>query len=176
MAKGEELMARVCAGDAAAFEALVEQYWPVAERVAQGIVKDAQLAQDVAQDVFADIYVQRARYQPRFSFHAYVAAIARHKSIDALRRRGEHPAAMDERVSGAQTPESAFIEDMYRHALLAQVERLPGPQRRILVAYALEGKSYRDVAAEMRISVAQVKIALYRIRKSLRRFRDDWQD
>ncbi len=196
MANGDTLMARARAGDADAFETLVAVYWPVAERVARGLLGDAQLAQDVAQEVFADIYMQRERYTPRFfdddsdaenqgrdtdsgrnpdPFHTYVAAIARHKSIDALRKRGRVPAEWAEAdARDARTPESALIDRMFHGALYAAVEHLPEAQRRMLTAYALEGRSYREIAEELHLSVAQVKITLHRIRKGLRRVRDDW--
>ena len=172
----EELMARVCAGEREAFEALVEAYWPVARRVAYGILGDAGLSEDVAQDCFADLYMQHDRYQPRFSFQAYVAAIARHKSIDLLRRRGNlrlsGPDAEEARDDGS--PESAYIRELYCHTLYAAVENLPERQRRMLKAYALEGASYRQIAAELGITVAQVKVTLHRVRKALRRMREEW--
>ncbi len=178
MTKDQELMARVRDGDPAAFEALVAAYWPVAERVARGIVGDAQLAQDVAQEVFADLYVQRGRYQPRYSVHAYVAAIARHKGIDLLRRRGKPAAALaadQAEPPGPRTPEDAFIARMFRGALYAAVEALPARQRRMLVAFALEGRSYREIAAELGISVAQVKVTLFRVRRRLRQIKEDFE-
>ncbi len=170
-------MARVCAGEREAFETLVETYWPVAHRVAYGILRDEQLAQDVAQDCFADLYMQRERYDPRFSFRAYVAAIARHKSLDLLRRQGKQRlTALDEQHSeGVGSPESAFIEELYRHMLFAVVEHLPERSQRMLKAYALEQRSYQQIAAELGISVAQVKITLHRIRKKLRRAKEDWE-
>ena len=170
-------MARVCAGDREAFEALVEAYWPVARRAAYAILHDAALSEDVAQDCFADLYVHRHRYQPRFSFQAYVAAIARHKSIDLLRRQGSRrPGAHHgQEDCDAGSPESAYIGQLYRHTLLAAVERLPERQRRMLVAYALEGASYRQIADELEITVAQVKVGLHRARGALRRVKEEWE-
>lgn len=171
-----ERMARVCAGDREAFEALVEAYWPVARRAAYVVLRDAALSEDIAQDCFADLYMQRFRYQPRFSFQAYVAAIARHKSIDLLRRRGNYPlcAQFAREDRHAPSPESAYIHEMYRHTLYAAVERLPERARRILVAYALEGASYRRIADELGITVPQVKVTLHRARKALRGVKEEW--
>lgn len=169
-------MARVCAGEREAFEDLVEAYWPVARRVAYGILRDEQLAQDVAQDCFADLYMQRNRYQPRFSFQAYVTAIARHKSLDLLRRQGRFQLTVPEPLNGgdANSPESVFIRDLYRRMLYTAVERLPERQRRMLKAFALQGKTYQQIAAELGITVAQVKITLHRVRKTLRRVKEEW--
>jgi len=160
--------------DETTFEHFVETYWPVAERVARNILGDPQLAQDIAQDVFADIFVQRSRYEPRFTFHAYVAAIARYKSIDLLRRRRLHAVKEPDCTEDLRTPENVIIERMFRGALYTAVEQLPQQQRNILKAYALEERSYREIAAELGLSVAQVKITLHRIRKVLRRVRDEW--
>ncbi|MCL2545136.1 MAG: sigma-70 family RNA polymerase sigma factor [Clostridia bacterium] len=172
-----ERMARVCAGDREAFEALVEAYWPVARRTAYGILRDAALSEDVAQDCFADLYLHRRRYRPRFSFQAYVAAIARHKSIDLLRRReGRRSSVFHGQADpDAGSPESAYIRALYRHTLLAAVERLPEGQRRMLAAYAIEGASYRQIAEELGVTVAQVKAGLHRARRALRRVKEEWE-
>jgi RNA polymerase sigma factor (sigma-70 family) len=168
-------MARVCAGDREAFEALVEAYWPVARRAAYAVLRDAALSEDVAQDCFADLYMQRHRYQPRFSFQAYVTAIARHKSVDLLRRRGEHRLSAHGEREASPSPESAYIRELYRHTLYAAVERLPERARRMLTAYALEGASYRQIADELGVTVAQVKATLHRARKALRRVKEEWE-
>lgn len=176
MLTDEELMARACAGDRGAFEALVENHWPLAERVARGILRDAQLAQDVAQDTFADIYVQRARYRPQYAFEAYVSAIARHKSIDLLRKLAPLRTGLnDTDVAQYQTPEGTIIQQMFHGALLAAVERLPPAHQRMIKAYALEGQSYQAIAQEQGVTVAQVKVTLHRIRKALRRAREEWE-
>lgn len=175
MAKDDAWIAEALSGDPAAFEALVEAFWPVAERVARRMLGDAQLAQDVAQDVFADIYVQRARYQPRFAFHAYVSAIARHKSIGML-RKSVRCEALHEWLGTARTPEDEFVDRMFRGVLYARVERLPEMQRRVFVAYALEDRSYKEIAAALGLTVGQVKIMLHRVRTALRRARNEWND
>ena len=172
-----ERMARVCAGEPEAFESLVEAYWPVVYRTAYGILRDAELSEDAAQDCFADLYMQRHRYQPRFSFQAYVTAIARHKSADLLRKRGNlHPGARGPWKSfDDATPESVYVRKHYMHALYAAVERLPERQRRMLVAFALEGASYRQIAGELGITTVQVRVALHRVRKALRRVKEEWE-
>ncbi len=169
----EEVIDRALNGERAAFEALVEAYWPVAERTAYGLLGDAALSEDVAQDVFADIYMTRARYEKRFSFHAYVAALSRYKSIDLLRRRRPHQTLEDFDAPDQRTPEGIFIENMFLNSLYAAVECLPERQRRMLKAYALEEKPYRDIAAELGVTVAQVKITLSRVRKKLRKICED---
>lgn len=174
----EAMIKQALNGDREAFALLTEAYWPVVERVARGILRDAQLAQDVAQDVFADIYMHRARYEPRFSFHAFAGAVARYKSIDLLRKRGEPAAALDPemRDAAAPTPESAFAVRMFKTALYSAVEQLPEAHRQMLKAYALNSRSYEEIATEMGLSVAQVKVTLHRIRKKLRRLRDEWDN
>ncbi len=170
-------MERVRVGDRQAFERLVEAYWPLARHIALGILGDSHLAEDVAQDCFADIYVQRARYQAAFSFQAYLTAIVRHKSIDLLRRRRPPSLLMvqDTEAQDHRTPESLFVSRMYRNALFGVVEALDPTRRRMLKAYALEGKSYKGIARELGVTVAQVKITLHRVRSLLRRTREEWE-
>ncbi len=152
----EAVIKQALEGDREAFTLLVEAYWPVAEHVAHGILSDAQLAQDVAQDVFADVYMKRARYQPSFSFHAFVSAMARYKSIDVLRKRGKPFVPVDPEMYAAttQTPEGVFVQELFRTALYSAVEKLSDSQRQLLEAYTLQNRSYQEIAAEMKMTVA----------------------
>ena len=80
------LVSKAQAGDAAAFRALVVRYQRKVYALALGIVKDADLAWDVAQEAFVRVHGHLAEFEGKSSFSTWVYRIATHLSIDAVRR------------------------------------------------------------------------------------------
>ena len=81
-----ELVDRARAGDAGAFHTLVVRYQRKVYAVALGIVKDPDLAWDVAQDAFVRVHQNLATFRSDSSFSTWVLRIATHISIDAVRK------------------------------------------------------------------------------------------
>lgn len=171
----QELMALSIRDDRKAFEVLVLRYYQDVIRTAERMGLDKMQAQDIAQDCFADLYVQRGRYQPAFPFRTYLHGMVRHKSIDCLRKagkeelllEGEGEQWMEAQPGREQSPEEAYLKKECRLQLVAQIGQLPKTQRKALYLYAVEGRSYREIAYILQQTVPQVKIAIHRARKRL---------
>src|ERR1700722_19231055 len=86
------LMLRVKRGDRAAFTELVEKYkQPVMNFVYRSLRDEAE-AEDLAQDVFLQVYKSRSRYKQTAKFSTWLFTIARNLCLNELRRRSRHPA------------------------------------------------------------------------------------
>lgn len=171
------LMQRVKNGDQQAFEALVLRHRETALHLAQSLVKDAHLAEDVVQECFADLYLHRSAYRPDFSFSTFLSALVRHKSIDMMRRRKRQPVPYDElpELPGGDTPESLCIRREIYTGLNRTLYDLPEDQRKMLLLFAVHGMDYRQIAKALHMSVPQVKIGLHRIRGKLKKAKEDWK-
>src|SRR5512139_2005528 len=87
-----ELMLRVKSGDSEAFAALVGRYkQPVLNLVAR-MLRDPVESEDVAQNVFLQVYRSAHRYQTSAKFTTWLFTIARNLCLNELRRRSRHPA------------------------------------------------------------------------------------
>lgn len=173
-----ELMRRTALGDEEAFACLVERNRPRAERLALAILHDSALAQDAVQDCFVKVYLLRHEYRTDFTFQAYLNALVRNRCIDELRRRRRHPllpltAEAAEPPVEDNSPEALYLNRERRLTLLEQVRRLSAEDRELLTRFADGQQSYRDICRDMRLTMAQVKIRLYRIRKRLKNGRDE---
>src|SRR5436305_5171737 len=88
----EELLARFCKGQTEAFGALVRRY----ERELYGYLRrylgDNNLADDVFQNTFLQLYVKSGKYEEGRPVRPWLYTIATHQAIDALRRNGRHQA------------------------------------------------------------------------------------
>ncbi|MDD3336436.1 MAG: RNA polymerase sigma factor [Eubacteriales bacterium] len=177
MQTDEELMHAVRLGDTAAFTLLVTRHRSHATLYAKGILGDDGLAEEVVQDCFVKIYLLRQQYRHGFSFKAYLYTLVRRRCIDLLRKRRVPTlplSAMTEPES-EETPEEIYLKGEARLGLLYAIESLSDEERRLLLQYGYEQKSYQEIAKANRLITAQVKIRLHRIRKKLdkRRKQDD---
>src|SRR5438105_13612821 len=80
------LVARVRAGDRAAFGVLAERYAGVARRVARAVLGDPDDADDAAQDALLSALVKLDQYDPRRPFGPWLSRIVPHAATDARRR------------------------------------------------------------------------------------------
>jgi RNA polymerase sigma-70 factor (ECF subfamily) len=134
------------------------------------------LAEDAVQECFADLYLHRSSYRPDFSFSTFLGALIRHKSIDILRKLKHQPFPVQEmpEIKEVETPESLCIRKEIYTGLNRALNELPSDQREMLLLFALHGMDYQQIAKELHKSIPQVKIGLHRIRKKLKKAKEDW--
>ena len=173
----EERMLAVKSGDMAAFEDLVERWYERATRYAYALLSDADAAEEAAQDCFAALYIKRHQYDSSLAFENYFKALLRHKCIDMLRAKKRSPAlpALEAEALSDESSENRLVNKLFQESLAGVILSMPEAQRDLLIAYAIEGKSYKELAKAFHLSVAQIKIRLHRIRKQLKQFKEEWQ-
>src|SRR6266699_222203 len=86
------LMLRVKQGDAAAFTQLVDKYKQPVMNLAYRTLRDLTEAEDLAQNVFVQVYKSAQRYQPTAKFSTWLFTITRNLCLNEIRRRSRHPA------------------------------------------------------------------------------------
>src|ERR1700678_917438 len=86
------LMLRVKRGDRAAFTELVDKHKQPVMNFIFRMLHDEAEAEDLAQNVFLQVYKSRARYKQTAKFSTWLFTIARNLCLNELRRRSRHPA------------------------------------------------------------------------------------
>ena len=86
------LMLRVKQGDAAAFTELVEKYKQPVINLAWRTLRDQTEAEDLAQNVFVQVYKSAERYRASAKFSTWLFTITRNLCLNEIRRRSRHPA------------------------------------------------------------------------------------
>jgi RNA polymerase sigma-70 factor, ECF subfamily len=178
-----DLMLRVQRDDAAAFTALVREYWPQVFGRFFRLLHDRHEAEDLSQEVFLRIYRHRKRYQPRAKFATWLFHIADNVARNALRTRQRHPclpldslgpwdslnAGADRRVPDAGESPSDPVERVELARLVrAAVSTLGNRQRTALVLFQFKERSCAEIAVEMSMTPKAAKSLLYRARNELR--------
>ncbi|BAQ45070.1 MULTISPECIES: sigma-70 family RNA polymerase sigma factor [Methylobacterium] len=169
-----DLIALVATGRQDALRALYDRTAPKLFGLILRIVRDRGAAEDVLQDAYLRVWQGAAGYAPEAGRPmAWLAAIARHRAIDLVRRRGEvtMPAGEDDeedwlaRIADPRDSEAEFLD---RDALLACLGRLEPAQRDCIVLAYCEGLSREELAARYDRPVNTVKTWLHRGLASLR--------
>lgn len=184
-----ELMARVAAGDADAFEPIVERYQRRLFGYFLSLVDDPAAAADLAQDTFLRAYRAAGRYRDEGRFEAWLFRIAAnlvrsdrrraarrgpHVSLDAVspgasESRGAAPALRDGGVDAAgAAPDVSAWRSEVRDALQRALPRVPLPFRQAVLLRDLEGWSYREIAEMLGVEEGTVKSRAHRGRQRLR--------
>jgi RNA polymerase sigma-70 factor (ECF subfamily) len=176
------LVARAKDGDAEAFRALVVRHQRKVYAVALGIVKDPDLAWDVAQEAFVRVHQHLPEFKGESAFSTWVLRIASHLSIDLLRkeRAGARTKLEDVRESDLEDAAdgvlaSALGNDPQRGALRRELagkigealDQIPAAHREILVLREVEGLSYEELAERLEIPKGTVMSRLFHARKKM---------
>lgn len=151
------------------FELGIVAELPVMLRYARALTRDDTTAEDLVQDAMVLACQRRETFHEGRSFRTWLCAIVHNRFIDDQRRlraeRSRNWRAAHEEDSHVDAPQ----EDAIR---LTSLERaflgLPRDQRTVLHLVAVEGLSYREVAATLAVPMGTVMSRLSRARASLR--------
>jgi RNA polymerase sigma-70 factor (ECF subfamily) len=159
---------RFADGDCRAFEHLLAVYWRPILALSTRLLHDSEAADDVAQETFLRVWINRAEIQPG-QLRAYIFRVARNLVIDETRKRGVRAQAigMPLPIRPDQLAERAEQHDAIRHAL----DALPPRRRDAFILAYLHELSYKEAADVLGVSVATVKnhvsTALVDLRRAL---------
>jgi RNA polymerase sigma factor (sigma-70 family) len=173
-AEWSALMARAQDGDRRAYEILLRQSAPYIRAIVRRIHGTPDRAEEVVQDVLLTVHRVRHTYDPARPFEPWLAAIARRRSIDALRRRRRTEAheVLDSAVyeTFADPTANRHQERLTTAASLdAAVANLPAQQREAVRLLKLRGLSLAEASAVSGTSIAALKVNMHRAIKSLRK-------
>ncbi|WP_424957072.1 sigma-70 family RNA polymerase sigma factor [Hyphomicrobium sp. 1Nfss2.1] len=164
------LMRAAIGGDSAAYQTLLQSLSNVLRpSVRRGFAQaGAPLGdvEDVVQETLLALHLKRNTWDPSQPLGPWVRAIARHKLIDALRRRGRRvQIPIDSVLDTLSVQEDNSGVD--RQDAERLVDGLAGRQRDVVRAISLEGQSIREVAERLNMKEVAVRVALHRGLKTL---------
>lgn len=174
MAGDRELAARLKAGNTEALEQLIMRWRSGAEAYANSILHDPQAAEDAVQEAFSRIYALRDGLDEKCSFSAYLFTIVRRICIDTLRKQRRFPVLPGELPEPpVESAEAECIRNWERLNRIHLLAALDETDRKLLLAFSLEGKPTKQIAREMNLTDGQVRVRLHRIRRKLKKGMDD---
>ena len=161
-----ELLDRFAAGDLEAFEALFRQHQREVYAWTVRIVRDTGIAEDLTVETFWRIYRARTRFDPAGNFRAWARRIATNAALDYL-RRAPRETELPEDLPGAARRDPAVSAEIRAQIRQAFCE-LPAKYRLVATLALIEDEPYNNIAEAAGISVALVKVRVFRAVRMLR--------
>lgn len=176
------LMLRVKQGDTGAFTELVEKYKQPVMNLAYRTVRDMTEAEDLAQNVFVQVYKSAARYKSTAKFSTWLFTIARNLCLNEIRRRSRHPAESleethpenEDQPSRQYEDKKVFLptENVLHGELAKKIEEalaeLPENQRTAILLCRQDELSYEEIAEVLDCSLSATKSLIHRGRETLK--------
>ena len=171
---------RARGGDPRAFAELVRHYQDRVYGLAYRLTYDAELARDIAQDVFLRLFEKLDRYDPARPFTPWFLRLATNYALNArqkARLRWTHsldaPLLDGERAPEPKDPEAvqsqALAEESEaRAAIHAAIRELPEKYAGVVALHYLEGLSVAAIGERLDLPSGTVKVRLHRARQRLR--------
>jgi RNA polymerase sigma-70 factor (ECF subfamily) len=160
---------RAVRGDERALRQLWTEHSPRVDAVVRRLAGDPDLAADIAQDVWMQIFRALPSFRGDAQFATWAHRIAVNRTLNALRRirRVEKVETLmeDDTVSVEMDSDRAFLAESIDQAM----QRLPRGARMIFVLHDVEGYTHEAIAEELGITSGASKSQLFKARAKLRR-------
>ena len=172
-----DLLARLQAGDAAAFDEIFRAWYPSLVRTADSMLRDRAVAEELVQDVLLELWRRRETLTADGSPQAYLFQSVRNRALNHLRharvaKRGE-PELMAE-PSPRPAAESRLVEAEIETALREAVNALPPRCRQVFELSRVHGLRYVEIAQTLGVSVKAVEAQMGKALRTLRERMAPW--
>jgi RNA polymerase sigma-70 factor (ECF subfamily) len=175
----DSLVERARNRDVVAFEALMRRHNRRLFRVARGVLRDGDAAQDAVQEAYLRAFTRLDTYQPSGKFAAWLTRVALNEALMIRRRMQGDTVSLDdvgdealmaEEAAASEAPSSdQFVEAAHARALLEHaIDSLPENFRMVFMLRAVEGLDVRETAESLGINPGTVRTRLFRAQRILR--------
>jgi RNA polymerase sigma-70 factor (ECF subfamily) len=192
MLTDQEVVRHAVIGREAAYRELIRRYQRPVFSLVFRMVRDRELAEDLAQETFVKVLNAIDSYRPEYKFSSWIFKIANNAAIDHLRRRNLDTLSLDGSPH-AQTAEAieattlqlsdgqeSPLEEVASRELGAQIERainaLRPEYRSCILLRHIDGRPYEEIAEILDLPLGTVKTYIHRARNELRILLADTRD
>ena len=148
-------------------------------------VRDEGEAEDILQDVFSELVEAYRLMKPIEQAGAWLFRVARNRIIDKFRRKrrevlaadlqpvnDDEPLILEELLASSEAgPEAAYVLTVLMEQVESALDELPDEQLQVFVAHEIEGRSFKELAAETGVNVntllSRKRYAVMHLRKRL---------
>lgn len=185
---GQPDIAALRAGDQQASRALVAAYGQQVYNTCLGFVQQAQDAEDLTQEVFAEVFERLADFREEASLSTWIYRIAVNASLGFLRKKkAKKRFAFMSSLFDSNKGETLDIPDAVHPGVLAEnreraqvlfaaIAKLPEQQQAAFTLHKVEGLPYQEVADVLETSLSAVESLMHRAHKNLRKLLRDYYE
>ena len=181
-----ELIERLKKGDDSAFKVIVNTWQNMVYNTSLGIVQNAEDAEDVAQEVFVQVYESIGQFKGDSKFSTWLYRIAITKSLDHIRKKKRKKRFVFLQSIFGNNEEEVRHQPDFHHPgislenkekaaiLFRAIDKLPDNQKTAFTLYKLEGLSYQEVSEIMESTVSSVESLMHRAKANLKKILTDY--
>jgi RNA polymerase sigma-70 factor (ECF subfamily) len=179
-AHDRELVDRVRDRDQEAFRSLFARYAPTAKALAQRVVRQPHLADEIVQEAFLVVWQSPEGYdRHRGSVRSWLMGTVHHRAVDLVRREEAHrrraersiPGALEERADHADEVAEELDRPAERQLVRSALGSLPAEQREVIELMYFSGLSQSQIAERTGLPLGTVKsrtlLGMRRLRAAL---------
>ena len=168
---------RIRAGDEGAFDYVFRAHYAHLVRMAESVLRERALAEEIAQDVMLELWRRRESLQVEQTLRAYLIRSTRNRSLNHIRHqkivtREAEVAATDSRMS--PSAEDEMLGSELEHAMRKAIDALPEKPREVFQLSRDQGLRYAEIAIVLQVSVKTVEKRMGQALSELRRLLAPW--
>jgi RNA polymerase sigma-70 factor (family 1) len=169
----EKLLLEIKAGNMLAFDALYKNYSKKLYKFACSILKSKEESENIVQDVFLNLWKNRAKVNKDSSIKSYIFTITYNTAISVIRKKAkesqfiEYLKSLQEIIEEPVNVELEFIE--LTNKLDEIIKALPHRQKEVFLLHKVEGLKYSEIAERLNISVNTIENHMSHALKTIRK-------
>ncbi|MCK4495146.1 MAG: RNA polymerase sigma factor [Candidatus Aminicenantes bacterium] len=178
----QNIIDRICRGDTAAFQRLVERYKKKIYFLAYDILGDHHEAEDISQEVFIKVFRSLRNFRRDAKMSSWIYQITANTCIDALRKKKSKPqvnleyfnhVSLQDNLAGGgtrvQNPELSAEASIMQHKIQNALHKVTPKERTVFVMRHYNDLKIKEIAETLQVSSGTVKSLLFRALKKLRK-------
>ena len=177
------LIKRIKSGDHLAFEEIVDQYKQMVINTCIGLLHHNEDAEDVAQEVFIEIYQSIHQFREASKLSTWIYRIAINKSLNFIRKKkgsrwirsiesfftGEKKQVLEIPDKQSDQPEELLEKKERADKLYHAIDSLSENQRIAFTLHKYDDLPYKEIAEVMNLSLSAVESLIHRAKKNLQK-------
>ena len=171
----KEMIEAILKGDQKAFKLLVDTSQLMVVNTCYAFVHDRDEAEDIAQDVFVQVFESLGRFRFESKLSTWLYRIAVNRSINHCKSPRGRAIKIDidswkqqEVAQSVEMPQQQILEEQEQIELLHKaIDKLPENQRTALILNKYEELSYKEIADVMGVSLSSVESLIFRAKNNL---------
>ena len=172
-----KLQERIRAGDESAFDTLFRSHYAHLVRMAESVVRERALAEEVAQEVMLELWRRRETLRVEQTFRAYLLRSTRNRALNQVRH--QRVVAREAAIAAIDSPSAPSVEEEMlgtelEQAVRAAIDALPEKCREVFQLSRDHGLRYAEIASTLEISVKTVENRMGQAIAELRDRLEQW--
>ena len=154
-------------GNKESFEKIVIKHKDAIIYFIQRYVKSIDIAEDLAQDVFVYILVNKKNYKFEYSLKTYLYTIAKSKALNYIKREKRIVAIEENQFEDLEELEEKVFKDERAENLKKSIQKLKTEYQNAIYLADIEELSYKEIGHILNKTDTNVKVLIHRARKAL---------